>query len=55
MIIGFITDRTGDMRSSFWFLLLLLMIPVPLLNMVDVERGKTEGEALEDTVEAQGQ
>ncbi|CAE6429760.1 unnamed protein product [Rhizoctonia solani] len=39
-IAGFITDKTGNIRYAFWFLLVLLLIPLPLLAMIDVQRGQ---------------
>lgn len=41
-IAGFITDKTGNIRYAFWFLLVLLLIPLPLLAMIDVQRGKRD-------------
>lgn len=45
-VVGAITDATGDIRPAFWFLAVLIGAPIPLLMMVDVRRGKREGEAL---------
>jgi len=45
-IVGAITDATGDIRPAFWFLAVLIGLPIPLMGMVDVERGKREGKAL---------
>ena|SRR5947207_291373 len=39
-IVGMITDTWGDIRHSFWFMLVLLLIPMPILFCVDVERGR---------------
>jgi UMF1 family MFS transporter len=32
--------------QAFWFLAVLIALPVPIMLMVDVERGKAEGMAL---------
>ncbi|KAK6536732.1 Autophagy protein 22 [Arthrobotrys megalospora] len=48
-IVGLITDRWGDIRLAFWFILCLLLVPLPFLYFVDVHRGK---QAAEDFVRA---
>ncbi|KAK6503258.1 Autophagy protein 22 [Arthrobotrys musiformis] len=48
-IVGLITDRWGDIRLAFWFILGLLLVPLPFLYFVDVHRGK---QAAEDFVRA---
>ena len=45
-IVGAITDATGDIRPAFWFLAVLIGLPIPLMFLVDVDRGKREGAAL---------
>ena len=45
-IVGAITDATGDIRPAFWFLAVLIGLPIPIMSLVDVERGKREGAAL---------
>ncbi|KAK5125172.1 hypothetical protein LTR85_000848 [Meristemomyces frigidus] len=45
-IVGAITDATGDIRPAFWFLAVLIGLPIPIMSLVDVERGKREGTAL---------
>lgn len=42
-IVGAITDATGDIRPAFWFLAVLIGAPMPLMFLVDVDRGKREG------------
>lgn len=42
-IVGAITDATGDIRPAFFFLAILIGAPIPLMFLVDVERGKREG------------
>ena len=42
-IVGAITDRYGGIRPAFVFLTVLIFIPLPLMMMVDVDRGKREG------------
>lgn len=45
-VVGYLTDRFGDIRTAFWFLAVLLAVPLPLLAMVDVDRGRKEGKRL---------
>jgi UMF1 family MFS transporter len=45
-VVGAITDRYGEIRPAFWFLAVLIGLPIPLLSLVDVDRGKREGAAL---------
>ncbi|KAL9129641.1 MAG: hypothetical protein Q9217_001959 [Psora testacea] len=42
-IVGVITDRYGEIRPAFIFLAVLIFIPLPLMLLVDVDRGKREG------------
>ncbi|PLN76518.1 autophagy-related protein 22-1 [Aspergillus taichungensis] len=41
-IVGMITDRYGDIRPAFLFLAVLIGLPLPLMVLVDVERGKRD-------------
>jgi MFS transporter, UMF1 family len=45
-IVGMITDKMGDIRYAFWFLTVLIALPIPILACVDVERGRREGREL---------
>lgn len=42
-IVGAITDRYGEIRPAFVFLAVLIFIPLPLMSLVDVDRGKRDG------------
>lgn len=43
--VALIADRTGNIRHGFWFLLIMLILPLPvLLFLVDMDRGKVEAE-----------
>jgi UMF1 family MFS transporter len=50
-IVGAIIDRTGSIRPAFWFLGALVGLPAPLIWLIDVERGKREGEKLVAKIE----
>ena len=42
-IVGAITDRYGEIRPAFVFLAVLIFMPLPLMLLVDVDRGKKDG------------
>lgn len=42
-VVGAITDRYGEIRPAFAFLAVLIFIPLPLMALVDVDRGKRDG------------
>lgn len=42
-IVGAITDRYGEIRPAFVFLAVLIFVPLPLMALVDVDRGKRDG------------
>ena len=45
-VVGAITDRYGEIRPAFVFLAILIGLPLPLILMVDVARGRKEGRKL---------
>ena len=45
-LIGLVTDKTHEIRYSFYLLFVLLMLALPVLNSLDVNRGKREAEEL---------
>lgn len=45
-IVGAITDRYGEIRPAFVFLAVLIILPLPLMLLVDVNRGKRDALAL---------
>ena len=45
-IVGAITDYYGEIRPAFVFLALLIFIPLPLMMLVNVDRGKQDAAAL---------
>ena len=51
-IVGAITDRYGEIRPAFVFLAVLISIPLPLMLLVDVDRGKKEGAAMAELLES---
>lgn len=45
-LIGLITDRTHNIRYAFYLLFALLVLSLPFLEMLNVDRGKIEAEQL---------
>lgn len=50
-IVGAITDRYGEIRPAFVFLAILIFIPLPLMTLVDVDRGRRDGAAIAKELE----
>ncbi|KAF3033797.1 Autophagy protein 22 [Didymella heteroderae] len=50
-IVGAITDAYGEIRPAFWFLAILVGLPFPIMMLVDLDRGRTEGIALAKTLQ----
>lgn len=50
-IVGAITDRYGEIRPAFLFLAFLIFLPLPLMLLVNVERGKQDALALATELE----
>ncbi|KAE8146253.1 autophagy-related protein 22-like protein [Aspergillus avenaceus] len=50
-IVGIITDRYGEIRPAFAFLAVLIILPLPLMLLVDVNRGKKDALALSTELE----
>ncbi|GFF53648.1 autophagy-related protein 22-1 [Aspergillus udagawae] len=53
-IVGIITDRYGEIRPAFVFLAVLIFLPLPLMLLVDVERGKRDALALAAELQPSG-
>jgi MFS transporter, UMF1 family len=51
-IVGAITDRYGEIRPAFVFLAVLIAMPLPLMMLVDVERGKKDAREMAIVLEA---
>jgi len=50
-IVGAIIDRYGEIRPAFGFLAVLIFIPLPLMLLVDVDRGKRDAVVLAEELE----
>jgi MFS transporter, UMF1 family len=51
-IVGAITDRYGEIRPAFVFLAVLIAMPLPLMLLVNVERGKRDAREMASVLEA---
>ncbi len=45
-VVGAIVDATGSIRPAFGFLAILIALPVPLMLIVDAEKGHADAAAL---------
>ncbi|KAK3396578.1 vacuole effluxer Atg22 like-domain-containing protein [Sordaria brevicollis] len=50
-IVGAIIDASGEIRPAFWFLAAVVGTPGLFIYFINVERGRTEGEALAEIIE----
>lgn len=50
-VVGAIIDATGEIRPAFWFLVALIGLPLPIMLLVNVERGKRDGIAMAQKLE----
>ena len=50
-IVGRILDATGQIRMTFWFLAVLLILPGPLIWIVDVEKGRRDALQMSESME----
>lgn len=50
-IVGMLVDATGQVRSGFIFIAVLIVLPIPLVWMVNAEKGRQEGLAMAETLE----
>ena len=44
LVVGLIADTTGNIRYSFFFLVTMILLAVPVLMAVDVERGREDAQ-----------
>ncbi len=51
-ITGVIVDRTGTIRPAFIFLAILILLPMPLIWMVDVAKGQADAVRMAEALEA---
>ncbi|RAL04657.1 MFS transporter [Aspergillus ibericus CBS 121593] len=49
-IVGALIDATGQVRSGFVFIAVLIVLPIPLVWMVNAEKGRVEGVAVAENL-----
>ncbi|KAJ5698841.1 autophagy protein 22 [Penicillium macrosclerotiorum] len=49
-IVGVLIDATGTVRSGFFFIAVLILLPIPLVWMVNAEKGRHEGLAMAESL-----
>lgn len=49
-LVGMMVDATGQMRSAFIFLAILILLPIPLIWLVDVDKGRRDGLAMAEAM-----
>jgi UMF1 family MFS transporter len=49
-IVGVLVDATGQVRSGFFFIAILIILPIPLVWMVNADKGRLEGLAMAETL-----
>ncbi|KAJ5900103.1 Major facilitator superfamily domain general substrate transporter [Penicillium taxi] len=45
-VVGMLADATGQIRSGFIFIAIVIVLPIPLVWMVNVEKGRSEAIAM---------
>ncbi|OJJ32495.1 hypothetical protein ASPWEDRAFT_116914 [Aspergillus wentii DTO 134E9] len=50
-VVGVLIDATGQVRSGFFFIGILIITPIPLVWMVNAEKGRREALAMAETLE----
>ncbi|KAK9848434.1 hypothetical protein MYU51_016645 [Penicillium brevicompactum] len=53
-IVGILVDATGQVRSGFFFIAILIVLPIPLVWMVNADKGRREGLAMAETLKSHG-
>ncbi|QQK47462.1 Major facilitator superfamily domain, general substrate transporter [Penicillium digitatum] len=53
-IVGVLVDATGQVRSGFFFIAVLIILPIPLVWMVNADKGRREGLAMAETDKSHG-
>lgn len=50
-VVGMLIDATGQVRAGFFFIAVLIVLPIPLVWMVNSDKGRREGLAMAKTLD----
>ncbi|OJJ46034.1 hypothetical protein ASPZODRAFT_152274 [Penicilliopsis zonata CBS 506.65] len=50
-IVGGLIDATGSVRSGFFFIAVLILLPIPLIAFVNMDKGRRDGIAMAEKLE----
>lgn len=50
-IVGMLIDATGQVRSGFFVIAVVIVLPIPLVWMVNADKGRQEGVAMAETLD----
>lgn len=50
-IVGVLIDATGQVRSGFFFIAVLIVLPIPLIWIVNADKGRREGVAMAERLD----
>lgn len=50
-LVGVLIDATGQVRSGFFVIAVLIILPIPLIWMVNVDKGRRDGMAMAEVIE----
>lgn len=50
-IVGMLIDATGQVRTGFFFIAVSILLPIPLVWMVDADKGRREGVAMAEMLD----
>ncbi|KAJ5660506.1 Major facilitator superfamily domain general substrate transporter [Penicillium longicatenatum] len=50
-VVGVLVDATGQVRSGFFFIAILIVLPIPLVWMVNADKGRRDALAMAESLE----
>lgn len=52
-VVGLLVDATGQVRTGFFFIAVIIVLPIPLVWMVNADKGRREGVAMAERLETE--